>query len=80
MEAMKRHAAHLHKTIDAVRDEHVALTLTRSKVVKEIEEANSRLLVDEREELEKDRELMRLGKQFVARASMRQAFITFRKR
>jgi len=80
LEAMKRHTAHLHKTIDTVRDEHVTLTLTRSKVVKEIEEANSRLLVDEREELEKERELMRLGKQFIARASMRQAFETFKRR
>ena len=51
LEAMKRHAKHLHKTIDSVRDEHVELTMVRSKVVKEIEEANSRLMVDEREEV-----------------------------
>ena len=80
LEAMKRRAVNLHKEIDKVRDGASSMNKVREKVAKEISEATSRLKVSEREQIEKDRELEVLARQFVARATMRQAFSKLRKR
>ena len=78
--ALKRHTAHLHKTIDTERDNHERLLGVKKDVAEKIEEANSRLGVDERELILKERELEKRAKKFIARFSLRLAFMAFRKR
>ena len=57
LQALKRHTAHLHKTIDAERDDHERLVEVRNSVSAQIEEVNQKLGVDEREQILKDREV-----------------------